>query len=121
MSKITMVIGASSNPDRFSHKAARLLKQYGHPVIAIGKRPGVIDEIEILNEKPYVSNVDTVTMYIGKRHQHEYYDYLTEVIRPKRIIFNPGAENEKMKHLAEQKGIEVTYRCTLVMLRTGEY
>lgn len=121
MNKTTMIIGASSKQERFSFRAARMLRQYGHTVIAIGKRTGEIDGIQILTEKPDISHIDTVTMYVGKRHQSEYYNYLTGIIKPKRIIFNPGSENEELEKMAEQNGIEVLHHCTLVMLRTGEY
>jgi len=121
MNKTTMIIGASAKEERFSYRAARMLRQHGHTVIAIGKRTGEIDGIPIITEKPEIIHIDTVTMYIGKRHQTEYYEYLAEVIRPKRIIFNPGSENIELEMLAKENGIEVLHHCTLVMLRTGEY
>jgi len=34
--KKTVVIGASPNPQRFSHAAVKKLKKYRHPVEAIG-------------------------------------------------------------------------------------
>jgi uncharacterized protein len=121
MSKKTIIIGASPKPERFSNKAAKMLRQYGHEIIAIGNKLGNIDGIPIIKDKIWVEGVDTVTMYIGKRHQTEYYEYLTEVIRPKRIIFNPGSENIELEMLAKENGIEVLHHCTLVMLRVDEY
>lgn len=40
---------------------------------------------------------------------------------PKRIIFNPGTENQTFEKMAEEKGIEVLNACTLVMLSIGNY
>lgn len=116
-----MIIGASIKPERYSNKAARLLKEYGHDVIAIGKKKGTIEDIAIINHFPEITDIDTVTMYIGKRHQPEYYHYLTQIIHPERIIFNPGSENPELEELALKNHIEVIHHCTLVMLRTGEY
>jgi uncharacterized protein len=117
----TLIIGASSNPWRYSYKAAVLLKKHGHEVVAIGKRKSEIDDILI--ETKLIENLDihTVTIYINKNHQPGYYDYLLKKIKPHRLIFNPGTENNELETLARQEGIEVVHHCTLVMLSTGIY
>jgi hypothetical protein len=54
--------------------------------------------------------------------QHEYYDYILNVIKPKRIIFNPGTENaEFIKMIKSSGNIEIEIACTLVMLNLGLY
>ncbi|MCF6241796.1 MAG: CoA-binding protein [Bacteroidales bacterium] len=118
MQKKTIVIGASPKSERFSNKAVRLLNVNGHPVIAQGIREGKIGEIEIIRGKPQVSDIHTVTMYIGTARQPEYYDYILG-LNPQRIIFNPGTENPELKQMAKEKGIETVENCTLVMLNTG--
>ncbi len=118
MKKKTIVIGASSKPERFSHKAVKLLSRNGHPVVALGIREGKIEDIEIIKGKPQVSDIHTVTMYIGPARQPEYYDYILS-LNPKRIIFNPGTENPELKQIVEEKGIETVENCSLVMLNTG--
>ncbi len=47
-------------------------------------------------------------------------DYLLS-LRPRRIIFNPGAENPELKKKAEALGIETEEACTLVLLATDQY
>jgi len=116
--KKTMVIGASPNPERFSYKAVSLLNYYQHTVIPIGIKDGEIDGIEIIKGKPNVADLHTITLYLGEKRQVEYYDYILS-LKPKRIIFNPGAENIELLKKAEQGGIEVTENCTLVMLNAG--
>lgn len=118
--KKTIVLGASPNPARYSFKAVKSLLRYGHEVIAVGFRPGVIYEKFIQRGMPPIDNVHTIALYIGPDRQEEYHDYILS-IRPKRIIFNPGTINEQfMKELAE-KGVEVVEGCTLVMLDSGEF
>jgi len=117
MQKKTIVIGASPKPERFSYKAVRLLNHNGHPVIAQGVREGKIDDIEIIKGKPKIEDVHTVSMYIGPARQPEYYDYILG-LNPKRIIFNPGTENDEFIQMAKEKGIETVENCTLVMLNT---
>ena len=120
MGKYTLVIGASENEERYSNQAIKKLKKYGHDIVAIGARAGNVDNVIFSKEKKKFEGIDTVTMYIGERHQPEYYDYILS-LKPKRIIFNPGAENDELKALADKNGIQTLEACTLVMLSTGQY
>lgn len=118
--KKTVVLGASDSPMRYSFLAVRRLKSYDHPVVAIGKKKGHIDDTEILTAHPAMNDVDTITLYLNPMHQKQYYEYILS-LKPKRIIFNPGAENAELAALARQNGIQPLNACTLVMLGTGQY
>ena len=120
MNKTTLVLGASLNTERYSYQAVIKLKKAGHTVFPIGIRTGEIDNIEIITDRKFNTKVDTVTMYVGVKNQPEWYPMIFAV-RPKRIIFNPGAENDELRQLAEEKGIECEEACTLVLLATGAY
>ncbi|MGB3617138.1 MAG: CoA-binding protein, partial [Catalinimonas sp.] len=76
--------------------------------------------LAILNDQPEVDDVDTVTLYVGPRHQSDLYDYILS-LRPKRIVFNPGTENDELEAKARAEGIETVEGCTLVMLAAGTY
>jgi len=118
--KKTIVLGASTNPARYSNMATLRLTAAHHPVEAIGVREGQIGETSIQTGKPEVANVDTVTLYLNLQRQHDYYDYIIG-LKPKRIIFNPGTENPELREMAQNAGIETVEACTLVMLSTGLY
>lgn len=118
--KKTLVLGASDNPARYSYLAIQRLISYGHPVVAIGKKHTMVADVEITNEKNKFDEIDTITLYLNPLHQKEYYNYIIS-LKPKRIIFNPGAENEELSKLAKQNGIQPIEACTLVMLSTGQY
>ena len=118
--KSTLVLGASEKPERYSNMAIRTLVENGHTVYAIGNKTGHVGTVPISTAHLPLENLHTVTMYLGDRNQTPYYEYILG-LHPKRIIFNPGAENEELMHLAEQQGIDVWEACTLVMLRTGQY
>ncbi len=118
--KKTVVLGASDNPSRYSYLAAEKLKKYGHPIVAIGKKEGVVNGTPIITSRPAEKEVDTVTLYLNPQNQQPYYDYILS-LHPKRIIFNPGTENEELYHIAKENGIEALEACTLVMLGTGQY
>lgn len=119
-SKKTLVLGASENPQRYSYVAIQKLKAHGHPIVAIGKKAGIVHGIEISNKAVEENEIDTVTLYLNKDNQLPYYDYLLK-LHPKRIIFNPGTENRNFARMAHEKGIQTIEACTLVMLSTGQY
>ncbi len=118
--KKTLVIGASDNPERYSNKAIQLLTSKGHPVVAIGNRESQVNEVQITKSRLQYNDIDTVTLYINSKIQREYYDYIIN-LKPKRIIFNPGTENQEFYDLAEENGITTEEACTLVLLNLGQY
>jgi predicted CoA-binding protein len=118
--KKTLVLGASDNPARYSFLAIQRLRDHGHPVVAVGRKNSQVGDVKIDKDKKKHEGVDTVTLYLNKRHQQEYYDYILS-LKPKRIIFNPGAENEQLTELAKKNNIDVLEACTLVMVTTGQY
>lgn len=120
MNKKTLVLGASENPERYSNKAIKMLRTYGHDVLAIGAREGRIDDVIIEKSKLQVQEVNTVTLYLNKNNQQPYEDYLIS-LKPKRIIFNPGAENNVFAQRANAAGIDTIEACTLVLLSTGQF
>jgi predicted CoA-binding protein len=116
----TLVLGASLNPERYSHMAVRRLRSKGHEVAALGLRPGMIGDVAILTGQPVLSDIDTVTIYMRAERQIPLHNYILS-LNPKRIVFNPGAENDELARLANERGIETLEACTLVMLSTGIY
>lgn len=119
-SKKTVVLGASDNPARYSYLAVNKLRAHNHPVVAIGNKAGEVGDVSITKERPLLNDIDTVTLYLNPQNQKQYYDYIFS-LHPKRIIFNPGTENEELEKLAAEKGIKPIEACTLVMLSTGQY
>jgi predicted CoA-binding protein len=121
MNKRTLILGASIKPERYAYKATVMLSSHGHDVFPVGLREGEIEGHSILTNNPIIEDIDTVTLYVGPRNQPMYYDYILNKIQPKRIIFNPGTENEEFVNLAKEKGIETEIACTLVLLSIGNY
>lgn len=119
MSK-TLVLGASTNPSRYSFMAMERLRKHGIEVEAIGLRSGKVADVEIQTGTPALNNIDTITMYVGAQNQPPFYDYLIS-LNPRRVIFNPGAENPEFEAKLRENGVEVLTACTLVMLSVGNY
>ena len=120
MSKKTLVLGASDNPSRYSSLAIQRLRSHGHPVAAIGRKQTVVNDVTVEKEEKPFNDIDTVTLYLNPQNQQQYYNYILS-LHPKRIIFNPGTENDELAALAKEKGIETKEACTLVMLSTNQY
>jgi len=122
MNKKTVIIGVTTNPSRYAYLAASMLTEYKHEIVPIGLKKGEVfgKQILLINERPFVNDVDTVTLYIGPQHQPEHYEYILS-LKPKRVIFNPGTENEEFEKLLATTGTETLQACTLVMLRSNQY
>ena len=120
--KRTVVFGATPNPARYAYMAANLLREYDHTIIPVGIKKGNVagEKILDLKQKPAIKDVDTVTLYVGSRNLPEWHDYILS-LNPKRIIFNPGTEDEELEEKARDKGVETVFGCTLVMLRSRMY
>lgn len=118
--KRTLVIGASENPSRYSFLAVQKLKAYGHQVLLIGRKAGLIFGETIHLQKVQWDEIDTVTLYINPSHQQDYYSYIVS-LNPKRVIFNPGTENPDFENILIGKNIIPVEACTLVLLSIGKY
>ena len=118
--KKTVVLGASDNPSRYSYLAINRLRAHDHPVVAVGKKTGHVADINITKDHSPEEGVDTITLYLNPKNQVEYYDYILN-LQPRRIIFNPGTENDELIKKARENNIQPVIGCTLVMLSTGQY
>lgn len=118
--KKTLVLGASTNPARYSYMAINRLISYGHPVVAIGQKEGEVSGVKIQTKQIPFTNVDTVTLYLNPQRQKDYYNYILS-LSPKRVIFNPGTENPEFYQLLKLNKVEIDPACTLVMLATNQY
>lgn len=118
--KKTLVLGASGNPSRYSYLAIQRLRAHGHPVVAVGRRHAKVADVNVDTTQEPFDQVDTITLYLNQKNQKEYYDYILS-LHPKRIIFNPGAENQELASLARKNNIIPMEACTLVLLSIGQY
>lgn len=115
-----VVLGATPDPSRYAYLAANMLTDYGFEMVPVGIKKGMVAGKEILHGTPSVEDVHTVTLYLGPQNQLSVMQYIVD-LKPKRVIFNPGTENDEFEDLLQSKGIEPVEGCTLVMLRTGQF
>lgn len=115
------VLGASSNPDRYSYMAVESLAEAGHAVFPVHPSEKSVNGLRCYpNLQAIEEPLDTITVYLSEKNSTPLID---EIIgkRPRRVIVNPGAENEELKNRCESAGIHVQEACTLVLVRTGQF
>jgi hypothetical protein len=120
MKNRTLVIGASTNPNKYSNIAIKRLRDQEFLVVAIGLKKGKVLDVVIEDEKQDFLNIDTVTLYLNPKRQEEYYEYIIS-LKPRRVIFNPGTENIEFVKQLQENNIEAEVACTLVLLSINEY
>jgi len=121
MSYNVAVLGASSNPDRYSYKAVKMLEEYGYKVFAVHPSQKPIDGIKCYAKLAEIGEeINTITIYLGEKNSTPLIDEIINA-RPHRVILNPGAENNELEQKCGSAGIIVQRACTLVLLRTGQF
>lgn len=112
------ILGASIKPDRYSHRAQKLLMEKGHTVVPVSPRGEEILGVPGATTVP--AGMDIVTVYLGEKNLLPVLDDLIKAA-PKRVIFNPGTESAEAVERLQAAGIATEEACTLVLLNTGSF
>ena len=116
-----VVLGASDNPERYSYKAVALLQEKKHRVFPV--HPKVLEILGVKvspSLKDIQEPIHTVSVYLSSAVSSALKEEIISC-KPKRVIFNPGAENPELEKDLIASGITVLEACTLVMLSTGQF
>ena len=115
------VLGASPKEERYSFKAVRMLKEHGHKPIPVHPAGHTVDGVDGLKSLSDINvEIDTLTVYVNSSISAQVYDKIIK-LKPRRVIFNPGAENKELANKLNVDGIGTIEACTLVMLRTKQF
>jgi len=122
--EVVVVLGASNDSTRYSFKAIQMLKNFGHRPIPIHPKESEILGLSVYKDLKTLLGegikVDTVTVYLRPEISQTYESDLIKLV-PKRVIFNPGAENPELEKKLLQSGIKIEEACTLVLLQTHQF
>ena len=119
--KPTLIIGASPRSSSYANMAMHALEQAEHKTLLYNptgrqvEGRAVYTDLDQINEE-----VHTVTLYVRPSRLRPIVDQII-ALKPQRIVFNPGTEDEGIIQEFGGAGIEALEACTLVMLRTGQY
>lgn len=119
-SKKTIVLGVSPDSKKRAHRVCKKLLEKGHEIIPIGIREGRVADIPIHTSAPKPEKVHSVVVFIRAERQKQWLSYLM-ACEPKRVIFNPGSENDELIRLALDNNMEVLHECTILMLSSNRY
>ncbi|HOZ50413.1 MAG TPA: CoA-binding protein [Chitinophagaceae bacterium] len=111
-SDLIVILGSSDNPMRPSFLANKLLKNKGFNTITIPHRVDNSDQQQL---NPMSSADSTIAIFLKPNQQKKYYDYMLS-LKPSRIIFNPGTDNDELKEIAKQHNIRVISGCTIALV-----
>ncbi len=115
------VIGASNNPERISFKAVQRLKAAGHCVFPVNPALKDIQGLHVYASPEDIKEaVHTISLYINAERSSLMSQQILG-LKPRRIIFNPGAENAALSSQAAELGIITEDACTLILLSTGQF
>ena len=121
MSENVLIIGASADSSRYSYMAMTLLEENGHKTFLVNPKKPNIEGRQVLSSISEVGEkIDTVTMYVNPSISDGLEEQLKN-LAPKRVIFNPGTENDRLEEALSASGIFCERACTLILLRTQQY
>lgn len=115
------LLGATSKTDRYAYLALEKLLAAGHEVYPVNAKLQML-----LGKRVYASlaeikeKIETLTLYVGPAKTNTMIEEIL-ALHPKRIIFNPGTENDLLRDKANTLGIETIYGCTIVLLSTNQF
>lgn len=118
-----LIVGASPKPERYAYMALKQLLEAGHDPVLFNPSPAhsMIEGLPVQHSLGTIQgSVDTITLYVGSSRVGALIPELL-AIRPRRIIANPGTENQQLAQAARDAGIEYMEACTLILLRTGQF
>lgn len=112
--RVVAVIGASSDPSKYGHKAIRAYLRQGWTVYPVTPRP---EPIEGLKTYPSIrdipEHVHRATLYLPPQLGM---GVLAEIAarKPDEFFVNPGAESDELLDEARRLGLEPIVACSIV-------
>lgn len=119
--KTVVVLGASSNPQRYSNKVLKELLRQGYSVIAVNPSETIIEQLPAVTSLSHITQpIDTLTVYVNPAILKPLVPSVI-ALKPRRVILNPGTENNEIEHLLDNNGIAVLKTCTLMLLQSHAF
>jgi uncharacterized protein len=114
-----VVLGASDNPERYSNKAVRILKEKGFHVVPVHPTLKSVEGISVAPSLDDVAEpVDILSVYV---RPEVFLPMMGSVedMKPGRVILNPGTESPAAAMALERLCIPYHQGCTITMAQSG--
>jgi predicted CoA-binding protein len=117
-----MILGASTNREKYGNKAVRAYLKRGHDVLPVNPRA---DEIEGLPCFHAVADapgpIDRAAMYLPPPLALAAVRELADRGDVKEVFFNPGTESPEAMALARSLGMSPTFGCAILDIGLSPY
>lgn len=114
------ILGFSENTDRYSNKAYKLLSKFGHESFLVNPNLKIYEGNKVFNSLKDLKDIHTLTVYVNPQISN-FLEKDIVSLSPKRVIFNPGSENNALEENLKKQGFIVERACTLVLLNTDQF
>ena len=112
-----MVIGASTNREKYGNRAVRAYQGQGHAVVPVHPTTGTIEGIPAYADVGDVpGTVDGATLYLPPNKGETILEPLAERGDLKELWVNPGAESEQLIERAKELGLEPIQTCSIMAI-----
>ena len=120
MPRTIVILGASANPSRYSNMLLRRLKdREGYEAVPVNPAQAEIEGAPVHPSLDAVAsalgNPDILTLYVSPARSAVLEPDILR-LRPRKVIFNPGAENPPLEAALNRAGIATENACSLVLL-----
>src|SRR6185369_11112876 len=110
-----MILGASTNREKFGNKAVRAYLAKGHEVFPVNPRADVIEGIPCYHTVAEVpGHIDRAAMYLPPSLALAAVKELADRGNVAEVFFNPGTESDEAMELARGRGMKATFGCAIV-------
>ena len=117
-----MIVGASTNREKYGNKAVRAYVKQGHEVFPVNPRAEEIEGMRCFHSVADAPGpIDRAALYLPPPLALAAVRELGERGDVKAVFFNPGTESEEAMDLARSLGMEATFGCAIVDVGVSPY
>ena len=118
--KRVAVIGASANPERYSHMAVVAYLKQGYEVWPVHPSGiAVADQTCYADIASLPGTADIISLYVNPKLGLGLVDEIADH-GPAFVWLNPGADSDALEQALKEKGVKVMRSCNLVALSIGD-
>ena len=116
-----IVLGASTDPGRYSYKAQEKLMGIGVDVIPVTPKYEEVQGVKTVSSLSDIQeSIEGITFYVNQKISDSMEGKILD-LPLKYVIFNPGTENPSLSKKLTDKGVKVIEACTLVLISTNQF
>ena len=110
-----MIVGASTNPEKFGNKAIRAYLRQGHEVFPINPRADEIEGTKCYHEiRDVPGPIDRASLYLPPKLGLQAVQELADRGDVAELWLNPGAESDALIAKAKELGFDPITACSIV-------